>query len=75
MAHLTTPWLYCPQLRPASGGGVPPGVRWDYAEAPTMYGLANRPDLPMSTLRYGVIYTDRELTAEECAHFDLVAVA
>jgi hypothetical protein len=72
MSHLTTPWRYRPTLRPASGGGVPAGVRWDYVEAPAMHGLANRPDLHLSPFRYGVICTDRKLTSEECSHFDLL---
>ena len=54
--------LYRTTLRPASGGGMPPGVKWAYVEAPAMFGLANRPDLPTSIHRYGVVSTDRELT-------------
>lgn len=67
-----TKHLYRTTLRPASGGGMPPGVRWTYVEAPAMLGLANRIDLPTSAYRYGVVSTDRELTAEEMHHFDIV---
>jgi hypothetical protein len=73
--HFTTSWRYRPRLRPAYGGGVPSGVRWDYVEAPDEHIAVRRPDLPVSRHRYGVICTERELTAEECTHFDLVAVA
>jgi hypothetical protein len=59
-------------LRPASFGGLPAGVGWNYVEAPAMFGLANRPDLPTSRHPYGVIETDRELTPAELAHFDIV---
>jgi len=65
-------WRYRTTLRPASGGGMPPGVRWDYVEAPAMFGLAKRPDLPTSQYRYGVVCTDRELSAAERTHFDIV---
>lgn len=66
--------LYCyrPLLRPAAGGGVPPGVRWDYVEAPDEHIAARRPELPVSRHRYGVICTDRKLTDAECFHFDLI---
>ena len=63
--------LYRTTLRPASGGGLPPGVRWEYVEAPAMPGLANRPDLPTSVHRYGIVSTDRELTAVEMFQFDI----
>ncbi len=63
---------YRTTLRPASGGGVPEGVHWNYVEAPSMPDLANRPDLPVSRYRYGVIETDRPLTEAELSHFDIV---
>lgn len=63
--------LYRPTLRPASYGGMPQGVCWAYVEAPAMHGLANRPDLPTSRHLYGVISTDRALTAAECKQFDM----
>ncbi len=65
---------YRPMLRPASSGSLPSGVAWDYVEAPYMHGLANRPDLPTSKYRYGVIQTDRPLTPEELATCDLQPV-
>ncbi len=39
-----------------------------------MEGLANRPDLPRSAHRYGVIRLDRKLTAEEMAELRANAV-
>ena len=66
MAH-----AYRPLLRPAGYGTLPPGVRWEYVETPAMHGLANRPELPRSMHTYGVIVTDRALTAEERERFDL----
>lgn len=62
---------YIPLLRPASRSTLPQGVDWVYVEAPAMYGLAHRPDLPQSVHRYGVVSLSRELTAEERNHFDL----
>jgi hypothetical protein len=63
--------LYCMILRPASKATLPSDVVWDYIEAPAMYGLANRPDLPTSKHRYGVIRLDRALTDYEMEHFDI----
>ncbi len=62
---------YRPLLRPASRFTLPAGIAWDYVEAPAMEGLANRPNLPRSSYRYGVIRTDRPLTADERERFDL----
>jgi hypothetical protein len=73
--HFISIWQYRPKLRPATRYALPEGIRWDYVEAPAMDGLANRPDLPRSAWHYGVICTDRELTAAECEHFDLAPVA
>jgi hypothetical protein len=67
-------FLYRPKLRPASFATLPPGLKWNYAEAPAMYGLANRPDLPQSRFPYGVIETERQLTPEECYTFDLISI-
>lgn len=63
---------YVPQLRPASFATLPFGVGWFYVEAPALHGLANRPDLPQSRHRYGVIETTRPLTDREREHFDMV---
>ena len=65
---------YRPMLRPAGFATLPPGVRWEYVQSPAMSGLCNRPDLPRSDYRYGVISTDRALTVDEINHFDLVPV-
>ena len=62
---------YIPLLRPAGFGTLPRGVGWRYTEAPAMPGLANRLDLPRSAYTFGVIETDRVLTAAEAEHFDL----
>jgi hypothetical protein len=37
-----------------------------------MHGITNRPDLPMSRHRYGVVCTERPLTADEMHHFDII---
>jgi hypothetical protein len=62
---------YRTTLRPASVTTLPPGVKWEFLEAP--WDLAHiRTDLPRSAHRYGVFLTDRRLTDEEREHFDLV---
>ena len=63
---------YTPQLRPAGFATLPSGLSWHYVQAPTMHGLYMRDDLPTSRYRYGVIETDRELTAHEIFTFDLL---
>lgn len=63
---------YRTTLRPAAFGGMPSGVRWDYIEAPADIAH-NRRDLPLSTHRYGVVRTERPLTAAEMEHFDIRA--
>ena len=65
---------YIPRLRPASFSTLPGKVAWTYVEAPAMQGLCNRPDLPASIHRYGLIETDRRLTPDEVEHFDLTPV-
>ena len=66
--------LYRPIYRPSSFSTLPQWVKWEYAEAPTMAGLCNRSDLPRSAHRFGIISTDRALTPEEAARFDLLGV-
>lgn len=66
---------YRPTLRPAAGGGIPPGVQWDYVELPRDFPVLGRPDLPTSRHRHGIVALDRRLTPEEVRHFDLVEVA
>ena len=63
--------LYRPLLRPASFCTLPAGIAWEYAEIPADLALG-RPDLPVSSHRYGVIKTGRSLTAAERERFDLV---
>jgi hypothetical protein len=69
--------LYATTLRPAGGGGVPPSVRFTYVNAPwdgrLYYGIDGIA-VPTGAYRYGVVATDRPLTAEELDHFDIVAV-
>jgi hypothetical protein len=67
-------YLYRPLLRPASFCTLPEGMTWDYIEAPAMEGLANRPDLPRSRHRFGIIASPRQLTQSELRHFDLEQV-
>lgn len=62
---------YIPLLRPAGFATLPSGLRWDYVEAPAMPGLCRRDDIPLSAHRYGIIATDRALTADERDRFDL----
>lgn len=58
--------------RPASFSTLPPGLVWEYAEAPPE--LADRrPDLPRSRHPFGVIRC-RELTADEMRDFEIVEV-
>jgi hypothetical protein len=60
---------YRPLRRPSSCTFA--DVHWDYVEAPVMGGLVDWFGLPQSRHAFGVIRTDRELTAEECKRFDL----
>jgi len=62
---------YMPLSRPASFCTLPDGVTWTYVKAPSMAGLANRPDLPRASNPFGVIRTSRPLTTDECEHFSL----
>ena len=62
--------------RPPSFATLPRGLQWDFAELPTdnHYLATKRPDVPVSEHRFGVIKTDRELTPEELAAFELEPV-
>jgi hypothetical protein len=60
---------YRSTLRPVSFATLPADLRWDYVEAPAN---VDRRDIPRSEHRYGVISTDRPLTADEMYHFDLI---
>jgi hypothetical protein len=62
---------YRMKYRPAEFATLPRGIGWDYVETPAMHGLANRPELPRSTHRFGVIKTDRPLTEQERADFEI----
>lgn len=66
---------YRMKYRPAGIGTLPPGIGWNYKEAPALHGLANRPDLPRSAYTFGVITTDRPLTAQEMADFEIMVAA
>lgn len=62
---------YQPLLRPA-GFATLPNVGWDFVERPDpRIQDVNRPELPRSAHRYGVIATDRPLTTLECELYDL----
>lgn len=65
---------YRPLLRPAGFASLPPKLVWHYVEAPEMHGLYMRDDLPRSRHRFGVIETERALTAGEMDQFDLDSV-
>ena len=69
-----TEWLYRPLLRPASFCTLPEGLSWNYVEVPSEYA-ADRPDLPISRHRFGIIATTRQLTAKERYTFDLEQVS
>ena len=56
--------LYIPLYRPAHWTTLPQGVKWEYAEKP----------FPVSRHTHGVIKTDRPLTADEIATFQLKPV-
>lgn len=62
-------YLYRPLLRPVGYATIPDGVEWEYVEAPP--NLTTRPDLPASRHPYGVIKTDRKLTADEKSRFGM----
>ena len=60
-------------LRPASFCTLPRGVKWDYVQAP--WSLAHRRlDIPRASNEHGIISTDRRLTEQERADFDLEVV-
>lgn len=65
---------YRMMYRPAGFGTLPRGVFWQYAEAPRMFGLCTRTDLPTSQHTFGVIETDRPLTDEERETFEIAIV-
>lgn len=64
-------FYYQPLLRPASFSTLPAGLKWEYLERPSYVSGSARPDLRLSQYPHGVIAVDRELTKEECFHFDL----
>jgi len=49
-------------------------MSWNYVEIPAEYA-ADRPDLPISRHRFGIIATTRQLTAKERYTFDLEQVS
>ena len=73
MSKTLYPFRYRPVLRPAVASTLPPGLDWIYVEAPHV-GV-DRPDLPRSSYRFGVIATTRKLTVAERARFSLDEVA
>lgn len=66
-------YRYAPLYRPPNSATLPAGLAWAYVELPRV-GHVNRPDLPMSSHLYGVISTERRLTAEECEIYELKAL-
>lgn len=64
---------YRTTLRPPAFGGLPQGVAWKYVEAPPD-GRKYPGNIPVSKHLYGVIETDRPLTASELDHFDIERV-
>ena len=67
---------YRPLRRPATFSALPEGIKWNYVETPAMPLFARElPGIPQSRYQFGVIATDRPLTAVECDHFDLRAIS
>jgi hypothetical protein len=65
-------WLYQPTLRPASFCTLPPGLEWDFVEAPANdAAIAVRRGLPLSRHMFGIIATTRRLTTEERERYGL----
>lgn len=62
--------FYRPVFRPPGFATLPHGLRWEYIEVPLALAY-NRPELPVSRYTYGIIATDRPLTAQERSTFDL----
>lgn len=64
-------FLYRPVYRPPGFATLPEGVSWDYVEVPPSLSFY-RPELPVSRYSYGIIATDRQLTARELDMFQLL---
>jgi len=60
---------YRPLAQPASCCSLPPGLDWDYAETPPHERV--RPGVVPSQYAFGIIWTGRQLTREECQRFRL----
>lgn len=63
---------YAPLYRPAPFSGIPAG--WTWAEVPPSGIGSGITDLPVSARPFGVIRYRRELSAEECARWELERV-
>lgn len=68
--------IYRTTLRPVAFGGLPMGVTYRYVELPSDGSIyrGHFPMLPVSRHLYGVVETDRALTAAEMVHFDIVTL-
>jgi hypothetical protein len=62
--------FYIPLYRPAHWTTLPAAVKWEYVEAPFNFASLY-PKLRVSKHTHGVIRTDRALTADEIATFQL----
>lgn len=59
--------------RPAYSAALPPGLKWEYVEAPP--NIAHRRlDIPCSWYQFGVFKTDRPLTEYELEAYQIVPV-
>jgi hypothetical protein len=65
---------YRPKYRPAGYATLPSGIYWHYVEAPADGSRPGLMGVPTSRHCYGVIATNRALSAEECSTFDLEPV-
>lgn len=65
---------YTMQFRPPGFETLPPGVMWEWVEAPTLDFVRVHPSIPRSKHRFGVFTTDRPLTKKEMADFQVTAL-
>ena len=66
---MTSRYLYRPTVRPDRT--LPPDLEWHYAETPP-HAPMGRPGVLPSRYDFGVIWTSRMLTREECRLYRLV---
>lgn len=65
-------FCYSLKYRPPQFSWLPEG--WELLETPHDRGGINRPDLPTSTFRFGVIGLTQQLTTDEREQYELTYV-